>query len=51
MTNQDRTEFVAYLQACTDSQVRGVLEKEREAKRKDYVDLAKAELERRGLAE
>lgn len=50
MTKKDREEFVAYLRACTDRQVYGVLEKERAAGRRAYVELAKAELERRGLA-
>jgi hypothetical protein len=43
MNKQDKEEFVAYLRACTDSQVYGVLEKESVAGRVDYVDLAKAE--------
>lgn len=50
MTSQDRQEFKAYLKACTDNQVYGVLEKEQAAGRQDYVELAQAELERRGLS-
>lgn len=50
MTKKDRLEFIAYLRACTDSQVYGVLEKERGAGREDYAELAENELERRNLA-
>lgn len=50
MTEKDRVEFKAYLRACTDRQVYGVLEKEKAARRKDYAELAQNELERRGLA-
>lgn len=50
ITQQDREEFKQYLRNVTDRQVYGVLEKERKANRKVYVELAKAELERRGLA-
>lgn len=49
MTKQDRREFQAYLRACTDAQVWGVLEKEELAGREDYVELARNEAERRGL--
>lgn len=49
MTNDDRIEFKAYLRACTDKQVFGVLEKEQAANRQEYADLALDELERRGL--
>jgi predicted Ser/Thr protein kinase len=49
MTNQDRSEFQDYLQACTDDQVWGVYEKERAAGRYDYAELAHAELVRRRL--
>lgn len=51
MTSKDRQEFKDYLKNCTDRQVYGVLEKEKSAGRQDYVDLAKDELERRGLSE
>lgn len=49
MTEQDREEFIQYLRICTNSQVLEVIKKEREAGRKNYVELAKADLERRGL--
>ena len=50
MTTQDRREFKAYLHNCTNTQVQGVFDKEKSAGRADYVELAQAELERRGLA-
>jgi hypothetical protein len=50
MTEQDRREFNAYLRNCSNSQVEGVLEKEKSAGRRDYAALAQEELERRGLA-
>lgn len=50
MTEQDRREFKEYLRLCTDQQVYGVLDKEKSAGRRDYADMAQAELERRGLA-
>lgn len=49
MTEQDRQEFLAYLRACTDSQVRGVYEKELAANRKDYAQLAQREANERGI--
>jgi hypothetical protein len=49
MTAQDRKEFKAYLVSCTDQQVYGVLEKESDAGRKGYAELAQRELEHRGL--
>lgn len=49
MTTKDREEFEAYLEACTDWQVLGVLAKETTAGRQDYACLAKAEAESRGL--
>lgn len=49
MTKNDREEFEAYLEACTDRQVLGVLAKETTAGRQDYARLAKAEAESRGL--
>ena len=48
-TKQDREEFAQYLRQCTDSQVLGVLAKERAARRKAYITLAKQEVARRGL--
>lgn len=49
VTKNDREEFEAYLEACTDRQVLGVLAKETTAGRQDYARLAKAEAESRGL--
>lgn len=49
MTNQDRNEFISFLRACTDKQVYGVLEKEEQAGRDDYAQLARDELQRRNL--
>lgn len=49
MSSKDHDEFVGYLKACTDNQVRGVYEKEKAAGRKDYAELAKQEAERRGI--
>lgn len=49
LSDQDRQEFVAYLKGCTDSQVRGVYEKEKAAHRKEYAELAKHEAELRGI--
>jgi hypothetical protein len=46
-SERERREFEAYLRACTDEQVQGVLEKERAAKRQNYVRLAKSELDYR----
>lgn len=43
------SDFRLYLRQCTDRQVYGVLDKERAAGREAYVQLALAELERRGL--
>lgn len=51
MTNRDRDEFKQYLRQCTDSQVLGVLAKERAARRRAYAALAKAEADRRRLAD
>lgn len=48
MTRQDRQEFKAYLRTLRLHQVYGVLEKEMEAGRADYAQLAQDELERRG---
>lgn len=49
MTQKDRDEFIAYLRNCTDRQVIGVYQKEKDAKRISYIRLAKAEMERRGI--
>lgn len=49
MNAKDKREFQAYLQACTDRQVRGVYEKERDAGRRDYARLAEAEAATRGI--
>lgn len=48
MKEQDRREFQQYLNDCTDRQVHDVLEKEQTSGRKDYAELAKEELKRRG---
>jgi hypothetical protein len=49
MTHSDRDEFKQYLVACTDAQVRGVMEKERAAGRPAYFLLAEQEANRRGI--
>ena len=49
MNSQDREEFKLYLKACSHSQVQGVFDKERNAGRDDYVELARDEAERRGI--
>jgi hypothetical protein len=49
MTEQDRQEFIDYLKACTDAQVRAVLDKERGAGRQDFAQLAQEEMKARGL--
>jgi hypothetical protein len=49
ITASDIREFNAYLRNCTDAQVLGVYEKERQAGRDEYVALAQAEIIRRGL--
>lgn len=46
----DRADFRGYLRNCSDRQVHGVLEKETEAGRQVYAELAQTELERRGIA-
>jgi hypothetical protein len=50
MTREDREEFRLYCWNCTDRQVRGVYEKERDAGRDDYAEIARAEAERRNIA-
>ena len=49
ITAKDIREFRDYLKACTDRQVQGVYEKERDAGCEEYVELARAEAERRGI--
>lgn len=49
ITASDIREFIAYLRNCTDKQVRGVYDKEKQAGRDEYVALAEAEADRRGL--
>jgi hypothetical protein len=50
ITAKDIREFNLYLKNCTDNQVRGVYEKERDAGRDEYAELAKAEAEKRGIS-
>ncbi len=50
MTQKDRKEFIQYLKNCTDKQVQGVYDKEKQAGRTGYASLAMAELQARGLA-
>lgn len=50
MKHRDRLEFSGYLSTCTDAQVRGVWEKEKSARRRDYARLATDEAERRGIS-
>ncbi len=49
MTQQDKEDFVLFLNHCTDQQVLGVYEKERNAGRRAYARLAREEAARRGL--
>jgi hypothetical protein len=49
ITAKDIREFRSYLRACTDEQVRGVYEKEKQAGRDEYATLAEIEAQRRGL--
>lgn len=49
MTKQDRREFAAYCEGCTDTQLRNVYASESLARRRAYAAIAKAELEKRGL--
>lgn len=49
MNASDMKDFNGYLRNCTDSQVRGVYEKEKAAGREDYAELAKMEADRRGI--
>lgn len=50
LSKKDRAEFIGYLRVCSDRQVEGVLEKETNAGRTGYSELASAEMQRRGLA-
>ncbi len=49
MSAQDMKEFRGYLKACSDAQVQGVYDREHDAGREDYAELAIAEAERRGF--
>jgi hypothetical protein len=49
ISDRDKAEFVAYLAACTNTQVIGVYRKEAEAKRHEYASLAAQEAHKRGL--
>jgi hypothetical protein len=49
MNAKDMREFNDYLRQCTDAQVRGVHEKEKQAAREDYAELARKEAEHRGI--
>lgn len=51
MNAKDMREFNAYLRQCTDAQVRGVYEKEknRGGDGDEYAELARAEADRRGV--
>ena len=49
ISKQDKADFVLYLRHCTDTQVLGVYEKERNAGRRAYAKLARDEAQRRGL--
>ncbi len=49
MTAQDMKEVRQYLKQCTDRQVQGVYDKEKNAGRNLYAELAIAEAERRGI--
>ena len=49
MTSKDRIEFRLYLRQCTDRQVQGVYDKEKEAGRNEYAELAKDEAAQRGI--
>lgn len=50
ITPQDIREFIGYLRTCTDRQVYGVYEKEKQAGRFIYAELARTEAYRRGLS-
>lgn len=44
-----RAEFVEYCRTLSDTQLRGVFQKETEAKRRMYVNVVRAEAVRRGI--
>jgi hypothetical protein len=50
VTERDKSEFRAYLRACTDRQVHGVYDKEKAAHRRAYTQLAVEEAARRGIS-
>jgi len=49
ISKSDRADFAAYLRQCSDTQVQGVFEKEKRARRQVCVNLARAEAARRGI--
>lgn len=49
MTNSDKEDFRQYCRQCTDAQLRSVYEKERNAKRTAYANIARSVLAERGL--
>ena len=49
MFKHEREDFRKYLRQCTDNQVRGVYEKEREAGRRSEMALCRAEASRRSI--
>lgn len=49
VTAQDIREFRLYLAACTNRQVEAVFNKEHDAGREAYAELARTEAEERGL--
>lgn len=49
ITANDIRDFNSYLRQCTNSQVHGVYEKERDANREEYMALAEQEATRRGI--
>lgn len=50
MNAYDKRDFKEYLRNCTDSQVRGVFEKENAAGREEYADMARTEAMHRGIS-
>lgn len=49
MTPQDTEEFLMYLEACTDRQLEGVLEKEKAAGREEYATLTQKAIDIRRM--
>jgi hypothetical protein len=49
LSEKDKREFQLYLKQCTDRQVQGVYDKEKNANRKDYAELAVTEAAIRGI--